>query len=286
MKWHSIDSPDQGAARWAQSVRSAPIDWVRAMGDGHCRDLITEPEAHWVSAAGTYGHDLQGGPGWSPEAARLETRDPGAIPRLTVRLERSLHLLTPRKQRTLEQTLTAYPGWAHYVFHFVTARAFVRDLAPEYLELFDFYPLDAFRAELFKWLWLQRVGGFWLDAGTPPPLDLEARRLAGPVWLLREEGLSEAAFEALHRMPPPEPQCLWRVDAMRLGMVPGHPLMDAVLDLCVQRAGHVPVAEEAAADVSYCAGAAVLNAACQVRESCGSREARAEPALKALKGPE
>ena len=61
-----------------------------------------------------------------------------------------------------------HPGWEHCFWNHVEARRWVAEMMPEWLECYDFYPLDRQREQMFRWLVLWRLGGVWLSAEMRP----------------------------------------------------------------------------------------------------------------------
>ncbi|MEZ5304454.1 MAG: hypothetical protein R3F11_27990 [Verrucomicrobiales bacterium] len=97
------------------------------------------------------------------------------IPRRIIRCYRSMYLFTPAMVET-EKRLKAMhpePAWEHLFFNHYEARDWVREHAPEWLDLYEFYPVDRQREQIFRWLAVWKLGGIWLSTQMRPlaPLD-------------------------------------------------------------------------------------------------------------------
>jgi hypothetical protein len=186
------------------------------------------------------------------------------LPARIIRCYRSMYLFTPAMVDTEKRVKAMHGDWEHLFCNHYEQRDWVAEHTPEWLELYNFYPIDRQREQVFRWLAVWKLGGFWLNTQLRPFTSLEPLR-GRPLVLAEKRGLSPQEFEALHRMPwdagmPPE--SLIRISDMGFAAEAGHWFVQRVLDLLMERAGFLdtnfePTQEEEA----YTTGAGVVNAA-------------------------
>ena len=95
-----------------------------------------------------------------------------------------------------------HPEWEHLFFNHYQAQDWVAEHTPEWIDLYNFYPLDRQREQIFRWLALWKLGGFWLGTKLRPLVSLETLRERSLV-LAVQQRMRGDEFEALHRIPPP-----------------------------------------------------------------------------------
>ena len=186
------------------------------------------------------------------------------IPSLIIRCYRSMYLFTPAMVETEQRVKALHAGWEHVFCNHYEQRDWVAENAPEWLELYNFYPVDRQREHVFRWLTLWRLGGFWLNTQLRLFTSLEPLR-ERPLVLAEKRRMSPQEFEALHRMPwdagmPRE--SLIRISDQGFAAEAGHWFVQRVLDHLIERAGFLDTNfEPTPEEEEYTTGAGVLNAA-------------------------
>lgn len=188
------------------------------------------------------------------------------LPCRIIRCYRSMYLFTPAMVETERRLKEMHPEpeWEHLFCNHYEQRDWVAEHTPEWLEIYNFYPVDRQREQVFRWLTLWKLGGFWLNTQLRPFGTLEPLR-ERPLVLAEKRRMSPQEFEALHRMPwdPSYPkEGLVRISDQGFAAEPGHWFVERVLDVLIERAGFLdgdfePTPEEE----EYTTGAGVLNTA-------------------------
>lgn len=134
---------------------------------------------------------------------------------------------------------------------------------PEWLELYNFYPVDRQREQVFRWLALWKLGGFWLSTQYHPLRSMEPLRQR-PLVLAEAWRLNSGEFETLHRIPFPQgcpPAGRICLSDGGFAAVPGNWFVGKILDLLISRAGYLDSEEPSPEDEEYTTRAGILNAA-------------------------
>lgn len=71
-----------------------------------------------------------------------------------------------------------HPQWEFLFFSDGDAREFVKREFPDHLELYDWYPRPVLKADFFRLLVVERLGGFYLDTDFLLLKKLDQRWLA------------------------------------------------------------------------------------------------------------
>lgn len=122
------------------------------------------------------------------------------LPARIIRCYRSMYLFTPAMGETEKRLKALHGEWEHIFCNHYEQRDWVSEHAPEWLELYNFYPVDRQREHVFRWLTLWKLGGFWLHTQLRPLASLEPLR-ERPLVLTEKRRMSPQEFETLHRMP-------------------------------------------------------------------------------------
>lgn len=131
-----------------------------------------------------------------------------------------------------------HPKWRQLFFSDEACRRFVARKRPDLLELYDFYPRPVQRADLFRVVAIQALGGFYLD------LDLHLYRPLDPLrrttLVLTEERLiSREVFVSRHCHEPADSRDLYLIGNYGFGAVAKHWFLEEVLNEMLHRAGNV-----------------------------------------------
>ena len=120
-----------------------------------------------------------------------------------------------------------HPEWAYRFWTDETARMFVGDHYPWFLETYDAYRSPIMRVDAARYLWMYHFGGVYADLDLEPlqPLDHLLNNSDGPQ-------LSMAREPASHSLLYGKPLI---VSNAFLASTPGHPAWQEVLDLLVER---------------------------------------------------
>ena len=185
------------------------------------------------------------------------------IPPRLIRCYRSKHLFTPSMLENERRLHYLHPEWEHLFFNHYQARDWVAEHTPEWIDLYNFYSLDRQREQIFRWLALWKLGGFWLGTKLRPLVSLETLRERTLVLAVQQRMLGDE-FEALHRIPPPPdlpPAAMFRLADGGFGAEAGHWFVKRALDLIIDRAGYLDSGEPTAGDEDYTTGGGILNGA-------------------------
>ena len=129
------------------------------------------------------------------------------IPKIFHRIwYQGLDQLPPKYQGYLRTWEKHYPNWEHRYWDGPQMRSFMETSYPEWLDLFDSYPLDIQRIDAVRYFLLHKFGGFYFD------MDMQSLR---PIDLLLEN----------HRLILSYTQAY---NNACMGSVPGHPLWEKV----------------------------------------------------------
>ena len=85
------------------------------------------------------------------------------IPRRTIRTTWSAHLHSPELRRCEASLLRSMPDWEHFIFDGFAQRDFVEEHRPELLRVYDAFPRNIQRSDLFRLVAVSHLGGFYLD---------------------------------------------------------------------------------------------------------------------------
>ena len=85
------------------------------------------------------------------------------IPRRIIRTNRSAHIFAPAVPRCEAALMALMPDYEHVFFDDFTAREFVRQRRLALLPLYDSFPRNVQRADLFRMLAVAELGGYYLD---------------------------------------------------------------------------------------------------------------------------
>lgn len=156
------------------------------------------------------------------------------IPKRIICTHVSQNTLEPKLRFCMDLMQNLHPDWEFIFFSDGDSRHFIELEAPEYLELYDWYPRPVLKADLFRLLAVYKLGGFYLDTDFMLHTSLEplCRHDAVFAW---EHEVDKKEFEL--RYPA------WlRTHEERLtlanyafGAKAGHPFLLAILDELLAR---------------------------------------------------
>jgi len=120
-----------------------------------------------------------------------------------------------------------HPGWTYQFWTDETARMFVADHYPWFLETYDGYPTPIMRVDAVRYLWMSHFGGVYADLDLEPvrPVDQLLRSTEDAQLLMVRE---PAAHCLLHGRP-------LIVSNAFIASTPRHPAWQEVFDLLNQR---------------------------------------------------
>jgi hypothetical protein len=118
------------------------------------------------------------------------------------------------------------PEYEYLFFDDDQVKEFVEQEFPEYVEVFDSFRFPIQRYDLFRYLAVYRMGGFYLDLDV-----MLASRLSGLVecgCVFPFERLTRSHFMRVHLGMD------WQIGNYAFGAAPGHPFLEAVIKNCVR----------------------------------------------------
>jgi len=147
-------------------------------------------------------------------------------------------------RRYFEKWQRLHPGWDVRLWTDDTMRAFVVRAYPPLLPVYDGYPKMIQRADAFRYLVLNRLGGVYADLDVEPLAPIDPLLEAGG--FLGVEPFEHVASDRIHAGLP------FQLTNAFMGGTPGHPLFASIVDL-------LPALEDQA--IFYSTGPAMVTAA-------------------------
>ncbi len=150
------------------------------------------------------------------------------IPRRIIRTNRSAHLCDPVVPGCEAALMALMPDYDHVFFDDFAARDFVEARRPALLPLYDAFPRNVQRADLFRLIAVAELGGFYLD------MDVHLfRRLddlcAATLLFPFERDFSPDMFLRRHRDPHNSDSQLAQIGNYGFGAVAGHWFIEEVI---------------------------------------------------------
>lgn len=175
------------------------------------------------------------------------------IPKRLLLTHVSEQVLEPKLRYCLDRMKELHPGWEYVFFSDGDCRDFVEEHAPEFGELYDWYPKPVMRADLFRVLVVHRLGGFYFDT------DMLLSRPLDP--LLNHS----AVFSVEELMDPVSyrmrfPRSMWHladqytIANYAFGAEKGHPFVGAILDEIVARSADFEAEDCSSLDILHSTG--------------------------------
>lgn len=148
-----------------------------------------------------------------------------AIPKQIIQTgkDRNLNSLCKGANTSLQ---LLHPGWKFILFDHGQVRAFIAREFPEYLAVFDGFPRLIQGLDFFRYLFIYRLGGFYLDLDVLLWANLEPLLRHACVFPFEELTLSRY----LRRRCAMD----WEIGNYAFGAKAGHPFLKAVIDNCVR----------------------------------------------------
>jgi hypothetical protein len=143
-------------------------------------------------------------------------------------------------------------------------KEWVEEHTPDWSEVYNFYPCDRQREQLFRWLAIWKLGGFWISTRFQPLQSFEPLSSRSLV-LAEKQRMTPGEFENLHGMEwdncmPPE--ALIEIMDHSFAAAPGNWFVERVLDLLIERAGYLDSNfEPDSIQEQFATGSGVVNAA-------------------------
>lgn len=147
-----------------------------------------------------------------------------SIPRRIIQTAR--HRTLPIKQQAMTASLKLlHPDYDYCFFDDADVDIFVKEEFPQYRRLFESYPSKIQRFDLFRYLAVYRLGGFYCDLDVVLARELTPLLPAGCVFPF--EGLT---FSRLLRRLGMD----WEIGNYAFGAAPGHPFLAAAIENCAR----------------------------------------------------
>jgi len=166
-----------------------------------------------------------------------------------------------------------HPSWHYLFFNHIAAKAWVQEEMPQWSNLFESYPTDRQREQIFRWLILWKFGGFWVSSHVRlfKPLDplLNSDLVILPWAIVSQSDFSKATLLPFELLGEKVDHLL--LSDMVLGARAHHPFVEIILKAIVERAGFLNSVEPSTEVEELTTGCGVINAAWQIyNRSAGS----------------
>ena len=182
-----------------------------------------------------------------------------AIPRRIIQSHESEYTFNSTFATCRKKLLKLHQDYDYQFFPAHQRREFIRERRPELLDLYDFYPRDIQRADLFRVIAVFELGGFYLDLDVHPYVPLD--ELCEATLVLTEEWkMTREQYEDRHWHPPAHPRDLLQVGNYGFAAEAGHWFMEEVIDETLCRAGAINPSTIWNNDVLFSTGPDVINA--------------------------
>lgn len=182
------------------------------------------------------------------------------IPKRLLLTHVSRNSLEPKLRYCLQRMKEMHPDWEFVFFSDGDCRDFVKQKAPEFAELYDWYPRAVMRADLFRLLAVYRLGGFYLDTDflVESPMD----PLVGNSAVFTIEERLEGSF-LRSRFPPWMSRFVgkWSIANYAFAAEEGHPFLRAILDQVISRTADFHVEDVTNLDILHSTGPDALTVA-------------------------
>jgi len=151
------------------------------------------------------------------------------IPRRIIQTDKSRHLSLLASAATVNLRLLN-PDFEYLFFDDTQVEEFIDSEFPQYRPIIDSFPVRIQRYDLFRYLAVYRLGGFYFDIDV---------LLASPLNDLLEYGCV-FPFEHLgiNRFLSEEFGMNWEVGNYAFGAAAGHPFLKAIINNCVRAQQH------------------------------------------------
>jgi len=151
------------------------------------------------------------------------------IPRRIIQTDKSRHLSLLASAATVNLRLLN-PDFEYLFFDDTPVEEFIDSVFPQYRPIIDSFPVRIQRYDLFRYLAVYRLGGFYFDIDV---------LLASPLNDLLEYGCV-FPFEHLgiNRFLSEEFGMNWEVGNYAFGAAAGHPFLKAIINNCVRAQQH------------------------------------------------
>lgn len=181
------------------------------------------------------------------------------IPRLIVQSHESEYTFNGTFASCRERLLELHPDFDYRFFSAWARREFIRERRPELLDLYDFYPRNIQRADLFRVIAIFELGGFYLDLDVHLYEPLDA--LCSATLVLTEEWqMSVGEYEKRHCLPAVDARDLMQVGNYGFAARPRHWFLEEVIDEMLHRAAAINPSTVSNEDVFFSTGPDVLSA--------------------------
>ena len=108
-----------------------------------------------------------------------------AFPRVIFQTWKSKHVMPPHFARWSETFRQVHPQWAYLLWDDADNRRFIETHYPWFIDLYDAYPQEIYRADAVRYFFLYHFGGLYADMDTQCIRGMEAMFESGDVWLGR-----------------------------------------------------------------------------------------------------
>jgi mannosyltransferase OCH1-like enzyme len=157
------------------------------------------------------------------------------IPRRTIRTTWTQHMHSAEIRRCEASLLQAMPHWEHLLFDGFAQRDFVEEHRPELLLVYDAFPRNIQRSDLFRLIAVSHLGGFYLDTDVMLFHPLDELCTESLVWPFEHRLLREK-YLLRYDAPPAEDGQLCQWGNYGFGAEAGHWFIEEVIAEIVRRA--------------------------------------------------
>jgi mannosyltransferase OCH1-like enzyme len=182
------------------------------------------------------------------------------IPKRLLLTHVSEHSLEPKLRYCMQRMKDLHPDWEFLFFSDGDCREFIRKEAPEFMELYDWYPKAVMRADLFRLLVVHRLGGFYLDTDMLLESSLDPLVEHSAVFTIEEQMTVQYVRRRF-------PRWMWHMGGQwsianyAFAAEKGHPYVGAVLDQVVARTADFDIEDCSSLDILHSTGPDAVTAA-------------------------
>lgn len=175
------------------------------------------------------------------------------IPKRLIVTHVAEHHLESKLRYCLERMKALHPDWEYLFFSDGDCRDFISDHAPEFAELYDWYPQAVMRADLFRLLAVHRLGGFYLDTDMLIEEKLDPLLKHSAVFSIEEQLKT-------HYITSRFPRWMWKYENdwslanYAFAAEKEHPFVGAILEELITRSTHFEAEDCTSSEILHSTG--------------------------------
>lgn len=181
-----------------------------------------------------------------------------SIPKRIILTAETAYTFSPVAAECVARIRTLHRKWDVRLYTGIERREFIREHAPRFLGLYDFYPRPVQKADLFRVVAVETMGGFYLD--TDVYLRKSLDELCQSTLVLAEEwAMDEVSFERRHHSNSPDIRDRLQIGNYGFGGMADHWFFGKIMSELVRRAEAVNPSSTINDDVLFSTGPDVFS---------------------------